>query len=59
MNETTAWLLAHAEARAAARPAYADRAFYVALAAFIRAQALRLEQAEGELDGRSWDHRKW
>ncbi|KRN21506.1 hypothetical protein [Lacticaseibacillus camelliae] len=59
MDETTKWLLDQAEVQAAQATAYEDRAFFLALRQFIQTQATRLEQAQGEVDGRSWDHRRW
>ncbi|WP_125704735.1 hypothetical protein [Lacticaseibacillus daqingensis] len=58
-DETTRWLLAQAQALAAAADQYEDRAFYQELQAFIQAQAQRLDQAAGEVDGRTWDHAQW
>lgn len=59
MDETTKWLLDQAQQLAETAKNYEDRAFYLALATFIRQQATRLEQAQGEVDGRTWDHRRW
>ncbi|MFD1430839.1 hypothetical protein [Lacticaseibacillus mingshuiensis] len=58
MSETE-WLLSQAEALAANAEDYETRAKFVALSDFIRAQAQRLELAEGEVDGRTWDHSRW
>ncbi|MFD1485901.1 hypothetical protein ACFQ5J_11750 [Lacticaseibacillus baoqingensis] len=58
MNETQ-WLLDQAKQLADAASDYPKRAQFLALADFIQAQAMRLEQAEGELDGRAWDHEQW
>ncbi|MCH4171360.1 MAG: hypothetical protein LKF36_09060 [Lactobacillus sp.] len=40
-------------------PDYENRALMQVAAELLKAQAQRLEQAEGEVDGRTWDHRKW
>ncbi|MCI1985852.1 MAG: hypothetical protein LKJ69_07655 [Lactobacillus sp.] len=58
MTETE-WLLEQAQQLADAATDYGQRAQLLALADFIQAQATRLEQAEGELDGRAWDHERW
>ncbi|WP_461225148.1 hypothetical protein [Lacticaseibacillus suihuaensis] len=55
----TAWLIGQAQALEHQAVSYPDQAFYAELAAFAKAQARRLEQAQGELDGRLWDHRGW
>lgn len=59
MDETTKWLLDQANAQAKQATSYEDRAFFLALQSFIQTQATRLEQAQGEVDGRFWDHRHW
>ncbi|MFD1392536.1 hypothetical protein ACFQ3L_02895 [Lacticaseibacillus jixianensis] len=59
MDETTKWLLEQAKRQAEQAKAYEDRAFFLALGTFIQKQELRLTQAQGEVDGRFWDHRRW
>ncbi|MFD1440987.1 hypothetical protein [Lacticaseibacillus hegangensis] len=59
MDETTKWLLDQANTLAEQSKDYEDRAFFTALQAFIQEQATRLDQAQGEVDGRFWDHRRW
>ncbi|MFL2062453.1 hypothetical protein ACEN4E_01560 [Latilactobacillus sakei] len=38
---------------------YEDQAFYEALAELNQALATRIEQRQGELDGRIWNATKW
>ncbi len=59
MDETTAWLLQTAQAQAKEAKSYEEAAFFMALQTFIQTQAKRLEQAESEVDGRTWDHERW
>lgn len=59
MDETTKWLLEQAKTQARQAKDYEDRAFFTALQTFIQDQATRLDQAQGEVDGRFWDHRRW
>ena len=59
MDETTAWLLQTAQAQAKEAKSYEEAAFFTALQTFIQTQAKRLEQAESEVDGRTWDHERW
>ncbi|WP_179396272.1 hypothetical protein [Lacticaseibacillus absianus] len=56
---TTEWLLEQAAALEQAATDYAERAMWASLQDHIRQQARRIEQAEGELDGRAWDHQQW
>lgn len=59
MDDTTEWLLKTAQTQAEQAKSYEEAAFFMALQTFIQTQAKRLEQAEGEVDGRSWDHERW
>ncbi|WP_155286936.1 hypothetical protein [Lacticaseibacillus zhaodongensis] len=59
MDESSAWLVAEAKKRATAADDYAQQAFYTALAAFCQEQGRQIELAEGEIDGRSWNHEQW
>ncbi len=54
MNENQQW--AHEEIMTLIKksPTYEDQAFYRALNQLMNKQAQRLENASGELDGRSW-----
>lgn len=38
---------------------YEDRALYQAVLKMMQEQVHRIELAQAELDGRSWDHEKW
>lgn len=59
MDQVSQWLHEEALAQADRADDYAERAFYVSLASFIAAQTLRIEQAQGEVDGRLWNHEQW
>jgi len=59
MNETQTWLLQQAKNWEDSATDYRQRAFYHELQAMIQEQAQRLELAEGEIDGRTWNHEAW
>lgn len=59
MDENSKWLVAEAKRRADAASDYAQQAFYIALAEFCKEQARQIELAQGEVDGRSWNHEQW
>lgn len=59
MDETTQWLQAEAKKRVASSVSYEQRARYAGFEAFLDELAQRLETAQGELDGRTWDHEGW
>ncbi|WP_416353384.1 hypothetical protein ACNAN0_11765 [Agrilactobacillus fermenti] len=40
-------------------PAYETRALYQETIILLKAQARRIEQAEAEIDGRTWNHETW
>lgn len=59
MNETTQWLMKQAAELSQAATSYEDKAFFSSLQHFIQAQQARIDQAQGEVDGRSWNHEQW
>ncbi|WP_225046767.1 hypothetical protein [Lacticaseibacillus kribbianus] len=58
-DDETSWLIDQANQLAAQAVDYPAQAFYAELADFLATQARRIDQAEGELDGRLWDHTGW
>jgi len=59
MNDQQTWLLTQAQTWEAEATDYQQRAFYHELHTFIQEQAKRIAQAEGEVDGRTWNHEAW
>ncbi|KRL40493.1 MAG: hypothetical protein ABF483_00055 [Liquorilactobacillus nagelii] len=57
--ETEKWLFDQLTALQKSSVRYQDRAFYIALADLADQQQQRLEQAEGEIDGRLWQPANW
>lgn len=58
-QENFEWLRDQAQAQSQVATHYADAAFYAALAQFCQDQAHAVELAQGEIDGRSWNHEQW
>lgn len=59
LMEDEKWLLDQLATLSKTATAYQDRAFYAALAEMVKQQQRRLEQAQGELDGRLWQPANW
>ncbi|GBG95113.1 hypothetical protein LFYK43_15720 [Ligilactobacillus salitolerans] len=59
MNEESRWLLEQCEQLALHAPDYEQRAFFQQLRKLIVKQDQRLQQAQGELDGRVWNPGSW
>lgn len=57
--ETEKWLFDQLTDLQKSSVTYQDRAFYIALADLVDQQQQRLEQAEGEIDGRLWQPTNW
>lgn len=53
------WLIQEAQRHQQAAATFDQQAFYQELAAFIKEQAKRIDQAQGRLDGELWDHTQW
>lgn len=53
------WALQEAQRLADQATDYPQQAYFQVFQDFLRAQATRIEQAEGEIDGRSWNHEQW
>jgi hypothetical protein len=53
MNDTD-WIVQATDQLRAHATTYQDQAFYLALQDLLIEQTKRLEQAQGELDGRAW-----
>ena len=53
------WLIQEAKRHQQAAATFDQQAFYQELAAFIKEQAKRIDQAQGRLDGELWDHTQW
>lgn len=59
MDENTKWLLKQIDELSDKQKDYEKRAFLLALKKVVLEQQKRIEQAQGELDGRLWDHNNW
>ncbi|WP_125713913.1 hypothetical protein [Companilactobacillus kedongensis] len=59
MDENTKWLLKQIDELSARQNDYEKRALLLALKKVVSEQQIRIEQAQGELDGRLWDHDNW
>ncbi|KRO15515.1 hypothetical protein [Lacticaseibacillus saniviri] len=59
MNDLENWLHEQVADLEKQAKSYPDQAFYHELNRFIQEQQKRLEQAEGEIDGRTWNHEQW
>ena len=59
MDENTKWLLNQIDELSARQNDYEKRALLLALKKVVSEQQIRIEQAQGELDGRLWDHDNW
>ncbi|MFD1418656.1 hypothetical protein [Companilactobacillus keshanensis] len=59
MDENTKWLLKQIDELSANQKDYEKRALLFALKKVVTEQQTRIEQAQGELDGRLWDHDNW
>lgn len=59
MDENTKWLLKQIDELSARQNDYEKRALLLALNKVVSEQQIRIEQAQGELDGRLWDHDNW
>lgn len=57
--ENDQWVLNQIELLLKAEPQYQQRAFYRGLAQLVKEQQKRIEQSQGELDGRLWSPVKW
>lgn len=55
----TTWLYKETRRLAQKSAAYEERAFFQALSQLILEQDKRIIQAQGEIDGRSWDEKAW
>lgn len=53
------WLYQTAQQLAQDSAAYEERAFFQALSQLALEQEKRIAQAQGEIDGRSWDEKAW
>jgi len=53
------WLYQTAQQLAQTSSDYEERAFFQALSQLALEQEKRIEQAQGEIDGRSWDELAW
>lgn len=58
MNDET-WLIQELENLIAQTPDYEKRALLHATIDMVHEQTKRIEQAQGELDGRIWNHEQW
>lgn len=58
MAEQT-WATQQLFSLAAQTPQFKEKALYLALAELSEEQQRRLEQAQGELDGRMWNPSEW
>ncbi|NVY96948.1 hypothetical protein HU830_07265 [Lactobacillus sp. DCY120] len=47
------------EERIKVEPDFTQRAFYQGLITLLRQQDQRIEQLQGEIDGRLWSHDNW
>jgi hypothetical protein len=57
--ENNQWVLNQIELLLKTEPRYQQRAFYRGLAQMVKEQQKRIEQSQGELDGRLWSPAKW
>ncbi|MFC6169707.1 hypothetical protein [Loigolactobacillus jiayinensis] len=55
----SSWLVQAAQRLAQDSSAYEERAFFQALSQLVLEQEKRIAQAQGEIDGRSWDEQAW
>ncbi|MFD0896718.1 hypothetical protein [Loigolactobacillus binensis] len=53
------WLYQTTQQLAQESTAYEERAFFQALSQLALEQEKRITQAQGEIDGRSWDEKAW
>ncbi|KRK16919.1 hypothetical protein MK904_03660 [Loigolactobacillus coryniformis] len=53
------WLYQTVQQLAQDSAAYEERAFFQALSQLALEQEKRIAQAQGEIDGRSWDEKSW
>ena len=59
MTDESKWLIELCDGLIQDSAKYEDRAFFQQLKAAVLEQDRRLEQTEGELDGRVWNPGKW
>lgn len=57
--DTTTWLQQQIKELEEQADDYIDKAFWIALNDMVVEQAKRIEQSQGELDGRMWSTGKW
>ncbi|WP_353989545.1 hypothetical protein ABVF11_07510 [Pediococcus argentinicus] len=57
--ENNKWLQQQIETLRSKSDVYQEQAFFLALGNAALEQQKRIEQAEGELDGRMWNPRQW
>ncbi|WP_412989229.1 hypothetical protein ACLJJ6_09585 [Pediococcus siamensis] len=57
--DTNEWVEAQLKILAETSKEYEDRAFFRSLMALVEEQQKRLEQSQGEVDGRTWNPSKW
>ncbi|WP_167574655.1 hypothetical protein [Loigolactobacillus backii] len=56
---TNDWLQQQINALAVNSEHYEEQALFRALAELVTEQEKRIEQTQGEIDGRTWDERQW
>lgn len=59
MDENTKWLIQEIDQLSSRQDDYEKRALLTSLKKVVFEQQKRIEQAQGELDGRLWDHNNW
>ncbi|GAY73562.1 hypothetical protein [Lentilactobacillus kosonis] len=59
MDDEQKWLLAQLDQQAKDSTSFIERALFVATKELVIEQSKRIEQHEGELDGRIWNPDKW
>lgn len=59
MNDEINWIKEQAVKLETESKSYEDRAFFNSLGQLSEELAIRIEQKQGELDGRIWNHKRW
>ncbi|GAJ27467.1 hypothetical protein JCM15457_2457 [Liquorilactobacillus sucicola DSM 21376 = JCM 15457] len=59
MESHSDWLIQRLDEAADSSMKYENRAFFRAMAATALQQSKRIEQAQGEMDGRLWNPNRW
>ncbi|PMD67852.1 hypothetical protein [Companilactobacillus nuruki] len=59
MDDTGIWLNQQVDELSQKQKEYKNRAFLVAMKKMVEEQSKRLEQLQGEVDGRLWNHEQW